>query len=214
MNIFSARTQLVCSILAAMVALPIKIILAVISGTAVYALQSPEIPGVLDNFTVFFGVGGSAFALGVLFPYLKRDRLIFWRGAGLLLLAVAAWAAAYYSAISVPSFWSLGLAQMDWRVLVPGVFVGSVVGASIVLIGAPKIATSQWIYRYLWYGVPASIVAGIPFLLMSMIDERVDEIIHWWNAMPYCLWHMTIAGILHVVHSKEGLENQKESLHW
>ena len=180
-------------------------LLAATSGAVVWGLWSVDSSSDFDNFISFFGIGGAAFAICVLFPHIRWDRFVYWRAVGVILLSITAWIAAYNATIATPSFWTLGLSDVDWRELVPRVFVGSVVGAVIVLVGTPLIAGLNWSSRYLQIGVPAALLAGAPFVLTSMIDEEFRNLAEWWGIVQYSIWHMTMAGVLHIVSSEKSL---------
>lgn len=174
-----------------------KLALAAISGVVVQFVLNVEILDFFDSYAFFYGMPGLAFALAVLFPYLRKDRFAILRGIGLIFVAIGSFSAALTVALSVPSIDSGGLFDIDWRVFVPGVFVGSVVGAIIVLIGTSLVAPLAWTNRFLWYGLPASIVAGLPFILDSIVSEYVQGDSPFVTILPHSIWHVTMAMVIH-----------------
>lgn len=174
-----------------------KLVLAAISGVVVQFALHGALLDFFDSDVYSYGVPGLAFALAVLFPYLKKDRFAILRGIGLILVATGSFAAAMIAALAVPNIDSGGLFDIDWWVLVPGVFAGSVVGAIIVLVGTPLVAPLAWTNRFLWYGIPASLVAGLPFVLDAMVSNYFQDDSLFVTILPYAIWHVTIAMVIH-----------------
>jgi hypothetical protein len=121
---------------------------------------------------------GLMFAGGVLFPYLRPDRFLFFRAFGLIVI----------SSISFESATSLGLPVGDWKGYWPGpaaLMVASLIGAAIALIGARVLIPLKKSIELLATGLAAALIGGFGFVLVG--EQRL--------CLAFVLWHslMTLA---------------------
>jgi hypothetical protein len=133
-----------------------------------------------DNHGTFasYGLPGLLFAAGVLFPYLRRDRFLWYRCLGLIAVSVIS----YYSAMN------FGVGLGGWGAFGPtpaGFVTGSLVGAAIVLTGARVLLPLKHSVGLVVTGLVAAIIGGIGFVLVA------DDGLY----LAFVLWHsvMTLA---------------------
>jgi hypothetical protein len=111
-----------------------------------------------------------------LFPYVRRDRFLWYRCLGLIAVS----AISYYCATNI--------ALRGWGAFGPGqenLVTGSLVGATIVLTGARFLLPLKHSVELVVTGLVAAIIGGFGFVLVA--DDRVY--------LAFVLWHsvMTLA---------------------
>jgi len=155
------------------VSVGLKVALAAVSGFCSWLVcwNTP-----LDADVRFYGLPALLFAAGVLFPYVRRDRFLWYRCLGLITISVIS----YYCAMNI----ALG----GWRAFGPGpesLVTGSLVGATIVLTGARLLIPLKHSVELVVTGLVAAIIGGFAFVLVA--DDRVY--------LAFVLWHsvMTLA---------------------
>jgi len=155
----------------------IKALLAAASGLACYWIfvWADGLP-VIVGWLFVYGLSGLLFAAGVLFPYLRRDKILPYRGLALVLVSIFS----YWSALQVVMRGHLGPGTED-------MLAASVVGAAIVLVGTKLIIPLQHAVRLALLGLPAAIIGGLIFAWSTD------------GAFPvaYMAWHMLIAAVIY-----------------
>jgi hypothetical protein len=156
----------------------LKVALAAASGFCSWLVwwNSPLDAG--ERTFAFYGLPGLLFAAGVLFPYLRRDRFIWYRRLGLIAISVIS----YYSAMN------FGIGLGGWGAFGPspeGFMTGSLVGATIVLTGARLLIPLKHSVELVVTGLVAAIIGGFGFVLVA------DDSYY----LAFVLWHsvMTLA---------------------
>lgn len=120
---------------------------------------------------------GLLFAGGVVFPYLRRERLLVFRAIGLVAISSVSFelATSYGLRVGAESF---GIAP-------GGYMAASLLGAAVALTGARFLVPLQKPLKLLATGFTAAIIGGLGFVLAG--DRRL--------CLAFVLWHslMTIA---------------------
>ena len=174
-----------------MIRLQYKLLLAAASGIAcgfVYVFVKDEpggFPGIW--WWAFYILPGALFAAAVLFPYLQRDRTIYWRAAGLVVLS----SLSYWSAVQV------ALLGTDWVSSREDMLLASLAGATIVMVGVLFIAPIRASVAYFLLGLVASIIGWLLFYYLFDFLDYLDYI-PGAAYPPYAIWHILIAAAIHV----------------
>lgn len=133
---------------------------------------------------LFYSVSGTLFASGVLFPFLVRDRIVWYRGFGL----VAASSLSYWFAIET------ALLTLDSKGF-PGTksyLAASLVGALIALTAARFTCPLKSSMALAVIGFPAAIVGGLAF---SILPNDWPDLAF---ALPFLIWHCLMATAIHI----------------
>jgi hypothetical protein len=163
----------------------IKAVLASASGLLCYAVfnfgfdgQWPEI--------LFYSVSGALFASGVLFPYLRRDRFVWYRGFGLIITS----SISYWSAIETV------LLTVDSKGFPNAIsyMAASLVGALIALTGARLISPLNRSMALAAFGFSAAIFGGLAFATLP------DD---WRGFFPFLIWHCLMAIAVHLAENRK-----------
>ncbi len=155
----------------------LKVALAAASGFCSWLVWW-KTPWEAERAFVLYGLPGLLFAVGVLFPYLRRDKFFWYRCLGLIAISVLS----YYSAMN------FGIGLGGWGAFGPapaGFMTGSVVGATIALTGARLLIPLKHSVGLVVTGLVAAIIGGFGFVLFG--DDRLY--------LAFVLWHsvMTLA---------------------
>lgn len=135
-------------------------------------------------------LAGALFAVGILGPYLKRDRSFWLRGLGLAALGAIGYLCAFMVGIRAIAGWGLG----D-----PGLTLACLVAAVVVLLGARLIVPLAHPVRLTLAGSTAAIVGGyILSLPLSMY--------HW---VAWTLWHVVMAVAIYGAESHASLPGRR-----
>lgn len=166
----------------------VKIALAAASGLCVWpALNIP--PDSWVRSVAGEILPGLLFAAGVLFPYLRRDKFLWRRCLGLVVISVASfWSAAFVGASLYPSYNPWGTPPPEDTI--PAYLAGSLLGATIVLAGARLIIPLKHTLKLVLAGLLAAIIGGVGFTLAERPGELFDY-------LPYMLWHSLMALAIH-----------------
>lgn len=156
-----------------------KAVLAGVSGLLCYAVYYFGFDGRWPS-PLFHSVSGGLFAVGVLFPYLKYDKVVWLRGFGLIALSTLS----YWSAIETFSRSSSTMSWNDTQAFV----AASLVGAIIVLTGARFIAPLNRAIPLAVVGSPAAIAGGLAFSLAN----------HLTGFLSFLAWHCLMASAIHI----------------
>ena len=166
-----------------------KIILAAVSGMlwglAWYSGWSPTGNVIFLGWQTHYGLAGATFAAGVLFPYLKRDRLNWLRAIGLVVISEISFDAAVEAADIV--FLKSG----------PDFVSASLVGAVIVLTGARFIVPLTRSIPLVLVGLPAAVTGGLAFAYIP------GE----WIPLAFVALHTLMAITIHI--SESGLRTAR-----
>ena len=164
-----------------------KFLLAVVSGVAcwwVTFVSHIGDPETILSAIVFYGLTGLLFALGVLFPYLRRDRSMMWRGAALVALS----ALSYWCALIV-----IEELKSPWGVPHAKDFIpASLVGALIVLLGAKLVIPLNHLGQLAIFGLVAAVLGGLAFSAPPLWGTAEDSFI-----LSYGAWHLLMAAAIH-----------------
>jgi len=139
--------------------LPIRIILAVVSGIGCFLTQVwIELVSLneLVEAISFYALPGLSFAAGVLFPYVSRSRFRLCRALGLF----AASAASYWCAVGI-AVMTINSSAMSFSLSLYGVITASVIGALIVMGALVLLAPIRISAMYVVLGLLASISGGL-----------------------------------------------------
>lgn len=126
------------------------------------------------------------FAGGVLFPYLKRDRFIWFRGLGLIILSWISFMTAIIVAIWVNSLRSNWESPSNDSV---ALILASLFGALIVLTGARFIIPLHHTSVLVVAGIIAGTVGGLAFVLPGTDSTLV---------LAFMAWHTLMAAAIFV----------------
>jgi hypothetical protein len=130
---------------------------------------------------LYYGVSGALFGAGVLFPYLKRDGSVWYRGLGLIVISTLS----FWCAIETMSAMSHSYGPDAEEFL-----AASLVGAFIVLAGARFIVPLHRSIELAVAGLPAAIIGALPFHLTIDIDSRVY--------LAFMTWHILMAVAIYI----------------
>lgn len=164
-----------------------KCMLATVSGVACWWVAFFSHIG--DSETILSALGfcvlsGLLFALGVLFPYLRRGRSMMWRGAAL----VAVSALSYWCALIV-----INELKSPWGVPNVEDFIpASLVGALIVLLGAKLVIPLNHLGQIAISGLVAAVLGGLAFSAPPLWGTAEDSFI-----LAYGAWHLLMAAAIH-----------------
>ena len=160
-----------------------KMILAAVSGVlwglTLYSGWSPVGHIIFLGWQTHYGLAGATFAVGVLFPYLKRDRLLWLRAIGLVAISEIS----FDAAVNATDFVFLKSG--------PDFVSASLVGAVIVLTGARLILPLSRSILLLLVGLPAAAIGGLAFVYTP------------WLPLAFAAWHTLMAITIYV--SESGL---------
>lgn len=159
--------------------LPIRIILAVVSGIGCFLTQVwielVSLNGIVETIS-FYALPGLLFAAGVLFPYVSRSRFRLCRALGL----IAASAASYWCAVTIAVMtMTLNGSAMSFSLSLYGVITASVIGALIVMGALVLLAPIRISAMYVVLGLLASISGGL-----IMFNTGIQMI------AGYAAWHV------------------------
>ena len=166
-----------------------KIGLAALSGLSCFFILAwePELTSVFE-FLLGYGLSGLLFAVGVLFPYLGRDRGLAYRGLVLIV-------------VSVVGYWC-AVRAFAWGDGFPGAgsfIVASFVGASIVLTGSRLIVPLHGSVRLAVTGLAAATVGGLVFASLDYDQFYV----------AFMAWHVLMTAAIHIAQSGIWRNRQK-----
>jgi len=177
--------------------LRVRIILAVVSGLAcalVYFLpKNVEIavdPKIGE--ATGYGLIGLLFAAGVLFPYVGPGKLRYVRYLGLFLASVVGYWCASWLALHGP-----GSADNpfpgggDWPTPL-SVTVGSVAGASIVMLALVLIAPIRSSFAYVLLGVLAAVGGGLLSVVSIEITANLFREVFLSLGAAHAVWHTLV----------------------
>ena len=148
-----------------------KLVLAAASGVCVAWLTKTTSYDLL----VLTPGGGMLFSIGVLFPYLKRDKSFWYRGVALVALA----SFSFYTAMEIRDLGAVGMG--------PGFMPASLVGASIVLVGARFAVPLNGSFQLVVTGLTAAVIGGLVF-------EHSGGV----YLLPFVVWHCLMAIAIHI----------------
>jgi hypothetical protein len=170
-----------------------KLVLAAVSGALVslfgneivyeWIPESNEWLGWLFQ----YGLTGALFAIAVLWPYLKRDRSFYFRGAALIASSVLSYWCATETAAG--STWP-GLLSWRWDFAGDAWITASFIGVAIVMLAVKLIIPMRWSLVYLLLGLLASVPGGLVFVWFYEDSWPGDMI-------PYALWHSIVCAAIH-----------------
>lgn len=163
----------------------LKLLLAGLSGFLVAHLWINFVDAADSsiNFILLYGLCGSLFAAGVLFPYLKREDLRSWRPVGLVIVS----AASFYCAVYAASEWASG----KWGPNLQDFVIASIIGAGIVLLASPPILALRYSLKYIALGVVAALIGGV---LFGVSFDEFEYSLY----LSFGSWHMLMCVALHL----------------
>jgi hypothetical protein len=162
-----------------------KALLASVSGLLCYVVFDFGSDGQWPE-TLFYSVSGALFASGVLFPFLRRDRFVWYRGCGLIVTSsISYWAAIETVLLTVDS---KGFPNTI------SYLAASVVGALIALTGARLILPLNRSMALAVFGFPAAIIGGLAFATLP------DD---WRGFFPFLIWHCLMAIAIHLAENRK-----------
>lgn len=160
-----------------------KVVLASVSGLLCYVVFDFGFDGGWPE-PLFYSVSGALFVSGVLFPFLMRDRFIWYRGFGLL----AASSISYWFAIETALLTVNSKGFPDTT----SYLAASLVGALVALTGARFICPLKSSMALAVVGFPAAIIGGLAF--SALPDDWPDFAF----AFPFLIWHCLMAIAIHM----------------
>lgn len=160
-----------------------KLVLAGASGLLCYVVYYFGFDGFWPE-PLFYSVSGAIFAGGVLFPYLRYDRSVWYRGLGLIVISTLS----YWAAIETADRTTALAFSVDTRAFL----AASVVGAFIVFTGARFITPLNRSISLLVAGFSAAIVGGLAFALVQELDN------HFSMSLAFLAWHSLMAVSIHL----------------
>ena len=169
----------------------IKLVLAAASGALimVHAVVHDWLPTSNKwlDWLLGYGVPGTLFAVAVLWPYLKRDRSFYFRGAALIASSVLS----YWCAVQpvVDAAWKGPSPRWDFEGDI--YIIGSFFGVAIVLLAVKLIIPLRWSLVYVLLGLIASVLGGLVFVWLSDEDSWLIGMI------VYALWHSIVCAAIH-----------------
>ncbi len=137
----------------------------------------------LISVVLVYGLCGSLFAAGVLFPYLKREDLRSWRPVGLVIVS----AASFYCAVYAATEWASG----KWGPNLQDYVIASLIGAGIVLLASPPILALRYSVKYIALGVVAALIGGV---LFGVSFDEFEYSLY----LSFGSWHMVMCVALHL----------------
>lgn len=163
--------------------LGIKLLLAAVSGGLCGVVWF-----LFDDFATwhewlpFYGLSGLFFAVGVLWPYLRRDQNLYMRAAVLVLASILS----YWCAIQT----ALGWNDQAWGPSYQDIGLASIVGTAIVWASALIIVPFRWSTQYGLLGVAAALVGGLLFYLGMEVSNAGLY-------LSYMAWHLATSVAIH-----------------
>ena len=167
-----------------------KAVLASVSGLLCYVVFHFGSDGGWPE-TLFYSVSGALFASGVLFPFLRRDRFVWYRGFGLIVTS----SLSYWSAIETV------LLTLDSKGFTDttSYLAASLVGALIALTGARFISPLNCSMALAVVGFPAAIIGGLAF---STLPELWPDFAFAF-AFSFLIWHCLMAITVHIAENRK-----------
>lgn len=167
------------------ISLRMRIVLAVISGIACALIW--VLPKIIDGEAEFllraYGLPGLFFGSGVLFPYVSPGKLRYVRYFGLFLASVVSYACALFLVLMGPGSIPGGLfPRPTWLSFT----VGSIAGASIVMLALALIAPIRASFAYVLLGVLAAVGGGLFLEYIDFFNGRLR------TATGYAVWHTLV----------------------
>ncbi|MDH5741330.1 MAG: hypothetical protein OEY77_13495 [Nitrospira sp.] len=180
----------------------VKYTLAFISGVACFGVfasfgefASPW--GEPDTILValgLYGMSGLLFTLGVLLPYLRRDRWILVRGFALVAVSTLSYRCAAYVVHALS-----GSAEVP---TVVDLIAASSVGALIVILGAKLVIPLNHPRQLVVSGSVAAVLGGLAFSATPLF--LATPLFHSGVVLAYGAWHMLMAAAIHFSESRDG----------
>ncbi len=169
----------------------IKLVLAAVSGALVslsdIVCEWLPVSNEWLDWLLGYGVPGTLFAVAVLWPYLKRDRSFYFRGAALIASSVLSYWCAYQTAMELG--WDGPTSRWEFE----GDFfiIASFFGVVIVLLAVKLLIPLRWSLVYVLLGLVASVLGGLVFVWFSNDESWLASMI------PYALWHSIVCAAIH-----------------
>jgi hypothetical protein len=160
-----------------------KVVLASVSGLLCHLVFYFGFDGGWPE-PLFYSVSGALFASGVLFPFLMRDRFVWYRGFGL----IAASSLSYWFAIETAWLTVDSKGFPDTT----SYLAASLVGALVALTGARFISPLNSSMALAVVGFPAAIIGGLAF---STLPEDWPDFSF---PFPFLIWHCLMAIAIHI----------------
>jgi hypothetical protein len=166
------------------ISLWLRILLAVVSaiGVALTLHFDNEIEMLPMGSLLFYSLSGLFFAAGVLFPYIRQDRLCHTRAAALVLASIVSYFAAVQVSIDLPFSAIFGLRSLSLTSFI----AGSITGVIIVMVPLVVVAPLRFSRPYCVLGLVAAVAGG----MLAYYTLNRDEL--WIIASGYTGWHVLV----------------------
>lgn len=163
--------------------LSMHLLFAALSGLGVALMMTSGLSiDSVDEGTIFYGLSGSCFAAGVLYPYVKHDGYRVVRIIAIVATSALSYWAAVNLTISGPWSWSIGKAGSSLMAFTFASFAGVAI-VMIALLPAGPVRLSR---SYALYGIVAALLGGV---ITSMTLE-VDNFFV--MSIGYISWHLLV----------------------
>ena len=166
--------------------LPVRLALAILSGIGVGF--SGDLPG--SGWVRDYGWAGAIFAVGVLWPHLRRGNLLATRAVGLVAISCVSYWAAIAAALEVAP--KLGLNDASEPNLAAFV-LASLVGGAIVVVPAKWLVPLPTPAQYWVLATVAALVGGVVMYLGLASDLGGDLLVF----AAFATWHALFCVALH-----------------